>query len=98
MCADLKLSELEGAVAFQVREKLKKIMAGVVSGGGGEAKTEEAPPVDGEEVIRSERDALDWSPMVVNLKESAEVVEEKRKANEQEAERRDRMRKKAKSG
>ena len=99
LCADLKLSELEGAVAFQVREKLKKIMAGgVVSGGGGEAKTEEAPPVDGEEVIRSERDALDWSPMVVNLKESAEVVEEKRKANEQEAERRDRMRKKAKSG
>ena len=82
MCADLALPELEGSVAFAIRQQLD---------------ARQAPraelPADADLVLRSEREALDWSPHV-SLPGEPDPGEHYR-VEAAEAERRDRLRKRA---
>lgn len=137
LCADMTVHDLEGQVAFAVREQLAKAnarfaarVAGVAvpaaaassaeaaaangngegsgeggdKGGEGEEGSEamvvddfeEVAPVPGS-VVRSEREALEWSPRVIPLGGPAAAdVEARRQEEAKEAERRDTQRRKAK--
>ena len=89
LCTDLQMAELEGAVAFQVREALAAAAAVATASDGG---LPEPSPIS----VRTEREALDWSPHVT-LPGDAAVAESEAalKAEAREAERRDLMRRRA---
>jgi len=71
LCADLAIPELEGAVAFAVREQLTAKLTGdpiaETAAASGESK-----PTGPLAVVRSEREALAWSPVVSLSGDSSE--------------------------
>mmetsp|Transcript_34147 Transcript_34147/g.89800 ORF Transcript_34147/g.89800 Transcript_34147/m.89800 type:complete len:297 (+) Transcript_34147:509-1399(+) len=90
LCSDLNITELEGAVALAVREQLLAIRASAVE------TVPPTTPADEISVVRSERDALEWSPFISVAGTSAEIEHtEWLKAEAKESERRDRLRRRA---
>ena len=108
LCADLGVGVLEGAVAFAIRDQLTKLApngvvgaqsagAGAATGTADDASAAAENGTDPASVVRTEREALDWSPQVsLPNGPGATELEAQRERDTQEAERRDRMRRRDK--
>ena len=108
LCADLGVGVLEGAVAFAIRDQLTKLApngvvgaqaagAGAATGAADDASAAAENGTDPASVVRTEREALDWSPQVsLPNGPGATELEAQRERDTQEAERRDRMRRRDK--
>ncbi len=101
LCADLGVPELEGAVAVAIREQLLAVRAaGAPAELAIERRSEhlhaELAIEPGAPVVRTEREALDWSPLV--SVEGGTDPNEWLKVEAKEAERRDRLRRRHSGG
>lgn len=100
LCKDLGIPELEGAVALSVREQLLAVRSGggdaaeeAMDEGAEAGRASPPPPGPADAVVRTEREALDWSPIV--SVPGGPDAEQWFKGEAKEAERRDRLRRRS---
>lgn len=97
LCTDLGVPELSGVVAFSMREQLAKETAKETRDGGaateGDGSMEVEAAAASATAVRTEREALDWSPQVtLPSGTSAEEQEALRQQEREAASERDRLR------